>query len=69
MARIAVCHWRNPTMLKEYGYEHDETVEADLSSLIDHFLNHGLKVMIEKPSSLLFCDYIMYVDNYRFQQR
>ena len=69
MARITVCHWRGARSLKEYGYDHDETVEADLSSLVDYFLNYGLNLMIRKPSSDSDCDYVIYVDSYLLQQR
>lgn len=64
MNKIQIADWHGNS-LKEYGYEHLEVVEEDRHTLIDHFLQCGLQVMIYAVSHSDY-DYILWVDNRRF---
>jgi hypothetical protein len=69
MNKILVFDWAGEVKPIQWGYAHNEVVEADLHNLIDFFLGKGVKVMVSNAGSDVPYDYLMCVDNRMFTQR
>lgn len=68
MSKVLIFDWAGAVKLAQYGYEHNQIVEADLHDLINFFLENNIKVMVSREKNREF-DYMLCVDNMLFRQR